>query len=95
VDLPDALLLARIQSAFTVSIHFLFPAITIGMASHMTVFEGQWLRTGRTEYMDLFRYWVKIFALAGTERVELRILCYTAWSYWVFRGKVNDEGYHA
>ncbi len=59
----DALFLARIQFAFTVSFHFLFPAVTIGLASYLAVLEGLWLRTGRAEYMDLFRYWIKIFAL--------------------------------
>ena len=63
LDLPDALLLARIQFAFTVSFHFLFPAITIGLASYLAVLEGLWLKTGHAEYMDLFRYWIKIFAL--------------------------------
>ena len=63
MDLLDALLLARIQFAFTVSFHFLFPAITIGLASYLAVLEGLWLKTGRAEYMDLFRYWIKIFAL--------------------------------
>jgi cytochrome d ubiquinol oxidase subunit I len=62
-EIPDALLLARIQFAFTVSFHFLFPAITIGLASYLAVLEGLWLKTGRAEYMDLFRYWIKIFAL--------------------------------
>ncbi|MDB5959570.1 MAG: cytochrome ubiquinol oxidase subunit [Massilia sp.] len=61
--LPDALLLARIQFAFTVSFHFLFPAVTIGLASYLAVLEGLWLKTGRDAYLDLFRYWVKIFAL--------------------------------
>ena len=63
IDLPEALLLARIQFAFTVSFHFLFPAITIGLASYLAVLEGLWLRTGRDVYMDLFRYWVKIFSV--------------------------------
>jgi cytochrome d ubiquinol oxidase subunit I len=62
-ELPDALLLARIQFAFTVSFHFLFPAITIGLASYLAVLEGLWLKTGREDYMNLFRYWIKIFAL--------------------------------
>jgi cytochrome d ubiquinol oxidase subunit I len=62
-DLPDALLLARIQFAFTVSFHFLFPAFSIGLASYLAVLEGLWLKTGRSVYLDLFRYWVKIFAL--------------------------------
>lgn len=61
--LPDALLLARVQFAFTVSFHFLFPAVTIGLASYLAVLEGLWLKTGREDYLDLFRYWIKIFAL--------------------------------
>ena len=60
----DAVLLARIQFAFTVSFHFLFPAFTIGLASFLAVLNGLWLWTGNTKYLDLFRYWVKIFALA-------------------------------
>lgn len=63
MDFPDALFLARIQFAFTVSFHFLFPATTIGLASYLAVLEGLWLKTGRAEYMDLFRYWIKVFAL--------------------------------
>ena len=59
----DALLLARIQFAFTVSFHFFFPAFTIGLASFLMVLEGLWLKTGRQLYLDLFKYWVKIFAI--------------------------------
>ena len=43
----EALELARMQFAFTVSFHILFPAITIGLASYLAVLEGLWLRTGR------------------------------------------------
>ena len=60
----DAILLARIQFAFTVSFHFLFPAFTIGLASYLAVLNGLWLWTKDHAYLDLFRYWVKIFALA-------------------------------
>jgi cytochrome d ubiquinol oxidase subunit I len=60
----DAVLLARIQFAFTVSFHFLFPAFTIGLASYLAVLNGLWLWTKEHHYLDLFRYWVKIFALA-------------------------------
>lgn len=59
----DALLLARIQFAFTVSFHFIFPAFSIGLASYLAVLEGLWLRTGRAVYLDLFRFWLKIFAI--------------------------------
>ena len=59
----DALLLARIQFAFTVSFHFFFPAFTIGLASFLMVLEGLWLKTGKQLYLELFKYWVKIFAI--------------------------------
>ncbi|MEQ9661047.1 MAG: cytochrome ubiquinol oxidase subunit I [Parasphingopyxis sp.] len=60
----DALLLARIQFAFTVSFHFIFPALSIGLASYLAVLEGLWLKTGNQRYLDLFKYWLKIFAVA-------------------------------
>ena len=62
-DSFDALILARFQFAFTVSFHFIFPALTIGLASYLAVLEGLWLWTGRSVYLDLFHYWVKIFAI--------------------------------
>ena len=58
-----AINLARIQFAFTVSFHFLFPALTIGLASYLAVLEGLWLKTGKGVYANLFRYWLKIFAI--------------------------------
>ncbi|MAF28809.1 MAG: cytochrome ubiquinol oxidase subunit I, partial [Croceicoccus sp.] len=60
----DALFLARAQFAFTVSFHFIFPSFSIGLASYLAVLEGMWLWTGRERYLDLFRYWLKIFAVA-------------------------------
>ncbi|MBU1258330.1 MAG: cytochrome ubiquinol oxidase subunit I [Alphaproteobacteria bacterium] len=62
-DSLDALLLARAQFAFTVSFHFLFPAFSIGLASYLMVLEGLWLATGKGVYANLFRYWLKIFAV--------------------------------
>ncbi len=58
-----ALLLARAQFAFTVSFHFLFPAFTIGLASFLAVLEALWLKTGKGVYANLYRYWLKIFAV--------------------------------
>ena len=60
----DALLLARAQFGFTVAFHIIFPAFSIGLASYLAVLEGLWLATGRQVYLDLFRYWIKIFAVA-------------------------------
>ena len=59
----DPILLARIQFAFTISFHFIFPAFSIGLASYLAVLEGLWLKTGKQLYLDLFKYWVKIFAV--------------------------------
>jgi cytochrome d ubiquinol oxidase subunit I len=63
-DAETALLLARIQFAFTVSFHFIFPSFSIGLASYLAVLEGLWLKTGKAVYLTLFRYWLKIFAIA-------------------------------
>lgn len=63
IDQEYAILLARAQFAFTVSFHFLFPAFTIGLASYLAVLEGLWLKTGRGVYANLYRYWLKIFAV--------------------------------
>lgn len=62
--LPSALDLARFQFAFTVVWHFLFPAFTIGLASFLAVLEARWLWTGNPVYLDVFRYWLKVFAVA-------------------------------
>jgi cytochrome d ubiquinol oxidase subunit I len=82
-DDADALLLARIQFAFTVSFHFLFPAFTIGLASYLAVLEGLWLRTGKALYLDLFRYWVKVFAVNfGMGVVSGIVLSYQFGTNW-------------
>jgi len=60
----DPIILARIQFAFTVSFHFIFPSFSIGLASYLAVLEGEWLRTKKQVYLDLFQFWLKIFAVA-------------------------------
>ena len=62
IDL-SAIDLARIQFAFTVSFHIIFPAITIGLASYLAVLEGTWLRTRNPVYLTLCKFWMKIFAV--------------------------------
>ena len=59
-----ALELARIQFAFTVSFHIIFPATSIGLACFLAMLEWKWLRTQNPIYKDLFKYWIKIFAVA-------------------------------
>ncbi len=55
--------LARLQFAFTIAFHIIFPAFTIGLASFLAVLEGLWLWTGRDVYMRVFKFWLVIFAL--------------------------------
>ena len=60
----DALLLARVQFAFTVAFHIVFPAFTIGLASYLFVLNALWLITKRQVYEQLFEFWKTIFAVA-------------------------------
>jgi cytochrome d ubiquinol oxidase subunit I len=62
-DAVDPIVLARAQFAFTVSFHFIFPSFSIGLASYLAVLEALWLRTGKQLYLDIFRFWLKIFAV--------------------------------
>lgn len=60
----DALLLSRLQFAFVVAFHILFPSFTIGLAAFLAVCEGLWLKTGNPAFKRLYLHWIKIFALA-------------------------------
>src|SRR5271154_556960 len=60
----DAVGLARAQFAFTMSFHIIFPAFSVGLASYLAVLEARWLITGREVFLNLFNYWLKIFAIA-------------------------------
>lgn len=55
--------LARAQFAFTVAFHILLPAFSIGLASFLAVLEGLWLYTGKQVFLDVFHYWLRIFAI--------------------------------
>jgi cytochrome bd ubiquinol oxidase subunit I len=59
-----ALFLSRLQFAFTVSFHIIFPSFTIGLAAWLAVLEGLHLRTAKPVYRRLFEFWLKIFGVA-------------------------------
>jgi cytochrome bd ubiquinol oxidase subunit I len=59
-----ALLLSRLQFAFTISFHIIFPSFTIGLAAWLTVLEALHLWTGRLAYRQVFEFWLKIFGIA-------------------------------
>ena len=78
-----ALELARIQFAFTVSFHIIFPAISIGLASFLAVLEWRWLKTQDPVYRDLFQFWIKVFALSfGMGVVSGVVMSYQFGTNW-------------
>ncbi|WP_336335224.1 cytochrome ubiquinol oxidase subunit I [Pseudomonas putida] len=90
----SALDLARLQFAFTVSFHIIFPAITIGLASFLAVLEGCWLKTGNSVYKDLYKFWSKIFAVNfGMGVVSGLVMAYEFGTNWArfsdFAGSVT------
>jgi cytochrome bd ubiquinol oxidase subunit I len=91
MDSFDALTLARLQFAFTVSFHIVFPAFTIGLASYLAVLEGLWLFTGRSVFIAVFNYWKKIFAISfGMGVVSGIVMSYQFGTNWsVFSDKTG------
>jgi cytochrome d ubiquinol oxidase subunit I len=87
----DAVILARAQFAFTVSFHFIFPAFSIGLASYLMVLEALWLKTGRGVYANLYRYWLKVFAIVfGMGVVSGLVMSYEFGTNWsVFSQKAG------
>ncbi len=59
----NALLLSRIQFGLTVSFHYLFPPLSIGLGLLLVIMEGLYLKTGQKVYERMTRFWLKIFAL--------------------------------
>jgi cytochrome d ubiquinol oxidase subunit I len=79
----DAILLSRLQFAFTISFHIIFPSFTIGLASYLAVLEGLWLKTGNDVFRNLYLFWVKIFALAfGMGVVSGVVMSYQFGTNW-------------
>ena len=79
----NAVVLARAQFAFTMSFHIVFPAFSIGLASYLAVLEALWLWTGREVYINLFNYWLKIFAVAfGMGVVSGIVMSYQFGTNW-------------
>lgn len=79
----DSVELARLQFAFTIGFHILWPTFTIGIAWYVTWLSGLWWRTGNTVYRDLMRFWMRIFALGfGMGVVTGIVLSYEIGTNW-------------
>lgn len=59
----DTEILARIQFAFTIAFHYIYPPLSIGIGLIMVFFEGMYLKTGKKQYEILTRFWLKLFAI--------------------------------
>ena len=83
LETSHVLILARLQFAFTISAHIIFPAISIGLANYLAVLEGLWLRTGKLVYRELFFFWSKIFAVGfGMGVVSGVVMSYEFGANW-------------
>lgn len=79
----DALLLSRIQFAFTIAFHIIFPSFTIGLASYLAVLEGLWLVTKNEAFKSLYLFWVKVFAISfGMGVVSGVVMSYQLGTNW-------------
>ena len=63
MDMPDVLLLSRLQFAFTIMFHYLFPPLTIGISVVLVWLEARWLATGDGLYHTAARFWTRIFGV--------------------------------
>jgi len=59
----DVVLLSRIQFAFTIAFHYIFPPLSIGLGIFLVMMEGMYLKTKKKLYEQMTRFWVRIFAL--------------------------------
>jgi cytochrome d ubiquinol oxidase subunit I len=79
----DALILSRLQFAFTIAWHIIFPSFTIGLASYLMVLEGLWLKTGRQTFKILYLFWLKVFAISfGMGVVSGVVMSYEFGANW-------------
>ena len=59
----DVEILARVQFAFTIAFHYIYPPLSIGLGLLLVIFEGMYLKTGNVLYEQVTRFWIRIFAL--------------------------------
>jgi cytochrome d ubiquinol oxidase subunit I len=85
-----ALLLSRIQFAFTITFHIIFPSFTIGLAAWLTVLEALCVATGRPVYRVIFEFWLKIFGVAfGLGVVSGIVMAFQFGTNWSVLSKMS------
>jgi cytochrome d ubiquinol oxidase subunit I len=88
----DPLILSRLQFAFTIGYHILWPAFSIGIAWFIVILNALWLRTGKLVYRQLTTFWTKIFALAfGMGVVTGVVISYEIGLNWSRYARVTSD----
>lgn len=76
-------MLARLQFAFTIGFHILWPTLTIGLGCFVALLSGLWWRTGRPVYRDLMQFWMRIFAITfGMGVITGVVISYEIGANW-------------
>ena len=98
-------ILSRVQFALTISFHFLFPPMTIGLGLMLVVMQTLRLRTGQALYVDMARFWTKvfglIFAIGVATGIPMEFQFGTNWAHYarfvgdIFGGPLAIEGIYA
>lgn len=101
----SAEILARIQFAFTIMFHYIYPQLSIGLGLFLVIMEASFLKTHNPLYMQMTRFWTKIFALTFVLGVSTGIVMEfefgTNWSTYsryvgdVFGSALAAEGIFA
>jgi len=101
----NTLLLARLQFAFTIAFHYIYPPISIGLGLILVLMESQYLRTRNLLYWQMTRFWVKVFSLVFAIGVATGVVMEfefgTNWSTYsryvgdVFGSALASEGIFA
>ena len=74
----DPLFFRRLQFAFTIIFHIIFPTFTIGLSAYIATLCVMWMRTGKQHYRVLAQFWTKIFAVSFAMGVVSGSSCHTS-----------------
>jgi len=86
----DALLLSRLQFAFTLAFHIVYPSFSIGLGSFLAVLEGLWLLTRREAFQRLYLFWLRIFAISfGMGVVTGVVMSYQIGTNWAVYARMT------
>jgi Cytochrome bd terminal oxidase subunit I len=88
----DTVTLSRLQFAFTIGFHILWPAYSIGIACFVALLNALWLSTGKIIYRNLMRFWIRLFALGFVMGVVTGVvLSYEIGANWSVFSRITGN----